>query len=85
MRSDINRTKTSETLRTKGNLTGNFGRQKPKAKPGVLEVSEKALTIDNLRIPTRKEYLTRLRVAYQKTNDPKLKKSIGRMIKEMMA
>jgi hypothetical protein len=85
MRSDINRTKTVETLRTKGMHTGNFSRPKVKARPGVIDVPEKALHVDNLRIPTRQEYLNRLRLAYQQTTDLKLKKNLARMIKEMTA
>ena len=81
MRSDINRTKTSETLRTSGRLTGNFGKNKVEAKPGVYEVSKKTMSLDDIKIVNPKEYYARIHVAFEKTNDPKLKKNLFEILK----
>lgn len=83
-RSDINRTKTSETLRTKGNLTGNFGRPKVKANPGNIDVPKSALSKENLRIANPDEYLSRVVYAYKTTNDPNLKKTLAEIIKKKL-
>ena len=85
MRSDINRTKTSETLRTSGRLTGNFGKNKIKANPGVYEVSKKTLSLDEIKIVDPREYYTRICLAYKQTNDPKLKKTLLNIIKSRAA
>ena len=85
MRSDINRTKTSETLRTSGRLTGNFGRSKVEAKPGVYEVSKKTMSLDNIKIVDPKEYYARIAIAYKETNDPKLKRTLLTILKSRAA
>jgi hypothetical protein len=85
MRSDINRTKTSETLRTSGRLTGNFGKSKVKANPGVYEVSKKTLTLDDIKIVNPKEYYGRIAIAYKQTNDPKLKRTLLDILKSRVA
>ena len=66
-----NRIKTSELLRTKGALTGNFGRAKVRAGSALadLGVSDRE-TVGNL--PTQDEYLRRLQAALGKTDDARL-------------
>ena len=85
MRSDINRTKTSETLRTSGRLTGNFGKNKVEAKPGVYEVSKKTMSLDDIKIVNPKEYYARIAIAYKNTNDPKLKRTLLDILKNRVA
>lgn len=70
-----NRIKTSELLRTKGAVTGNFGKAKVRAGSSLNElgVSSRA-SIGNL--PTQDEYLRRLQEALGKTNDPRLREFI---------
>lgn len=84
-RSDINRTKTSETLRTKGNLTGNFGRPKVKINPGNIDIPTTALKKDNLTIANPDEYLKRIVYAYKTTTDVRLKKTLAEIIKQKVA
>ena len=84
MRSDINRTKTSETLRTSGRLTGNFGRNRVVIGDSH-QVSKKTLTLDEIKIVDPKEYYTRICLAYKQTNDPKLKRTLLNIIKSRAA
>jgi hypothetical protein len=72
----INRIKTSELLRTKGAVTGNFGRAKTRAGSTLndLGVSSRA-TIGNL--PTQDEYIRRLQEALRKTDDARLRAFIS--------
>jgi hypothetical protein len=60
-------------LRTTGVHTGNFGRPKCKGKPGELDLTKEILNRDNLRIPTQADAFTRLEIAYNTTQDPKLR------------
>ena len=60
-------------LRTTGRPTGNFGRPKCKGKPGELDLTKEILNRDNLRIPTQADAFTRLEIAYNTTQDPKLR------------
>ena len=66
-----NRIKTSELLRTKGALTGNFGRAKVRAGSAFADLGESDReSVGNL--PTQDEYLRRLQAALGKTDDPRL-------------
>jgi|GEM_PF-2260996 len=66
-----NRIKTSELLRTKGALTGNFGRAKVRAGSSLADLGDSDReTIGNL--PTHDEYVRRLQAALGKTDDPRL-------------
>jgi hypothetical protein len=60
-------------LRTTGRPTGNFGRPKCKGNPGELDLTKEILNRDNLRIPTQADAFTRLEIAYNTTQDPKLR------------
>ena len=60
-------------LRTTGTHTGNFGKAKVKGKPGELDLTKEILNRDNLRIPTQADAFTRLEIAYNTTQDPKLR------------
>ena len=60
-------------LRTTGIHTGNFGRAKVQGKRETLDLSSTILNSDNLRIPTPQEAFTRLEIAYNSTDDKKLK------------
>jgi len=67
-----NRIKTSELLRTKGAVTGNFGKAKVKAGSVLLDIgTSDRESVGNL--PTQDEYVQRLKFALQKTTDERLK------------
>jgi hypothetical protein len=68
-------------LRTTGTHTGNFGYAKVKGKPGELDLTKEILNRDNLRIPDRDEAFTLLRNAYNQTEDPRMKKVLGEMLR----
>lgn len=66
-----NLSKIKTAFRTKGNVTGNFGR--PKMRAGST-LSEIGLTDkENIRVATQDEYLNRMYDAFDNTDDPKLK------------
>lgn len=67
--------------RMSGAVTGNFGRAKVKARPGTLDISNETLKKNNLRIPKESEAIARYIQAYNKTNDPKLKKGLLELIR----
>ncbi len=67
-----NRIKTSELLRTKGAVTGNFGKAKVKAGSTLSDLgTSDRESVGNL--PTQDEYVQRLKFALQKTTDERLK------------
>jgi hypothetical protein len=68
-------------LRTTGTHTGNFGRQKVQGRPGTLDLTKEILSKDNLRIPNREDGFTLLRNAYNQTEDPRMKKVLGEMLR----
>ena len=75
--STSNHMSTNHGLRTTGTHTGNFGRAKVQAKRESLDLTTEILNRDNLRIPDRQEAYSRLQEAYQKTDDPKLKRFLA--------
>ena len=75
----------SHGLRTTGNHTGNFGYAKVKGKPGELDLTKEILTRDNLRIPDRDEVYARLVIAYNTTEDPRLKAGLWEILKKRIA
>lgn len=77
--SNLSKIKTS--LRTKGNITGNFGVAKPKAGSPLQAIGETKGNIGSLS--TKQQYLERLREAYDKTTDPKLKRFIYEEIRKI--
>ena len=72
-------------LRTTGVHTGNFGYAKVKGKPGELDLTKEILSKDNLRIPERDEAFTKLVEAYNKTQDPRLKKGLWEILRQRKA
>ena len=75
----------SHGLRTTGIHTGNFGRPKEKGKPGELDLTAEILNRDNLRIPGRDEAFTKLVIAYNTTDDPRLKAGLWEILKRRRA
>jgi hypothetical protein len=72
-------------LRTTGTHTGNFGKARVKGKPGELDLTKEILSRENLRIPSRDEAFTRLVIAYNTTNDPRMKATLWDMLKRRKA
>ena len=72
-------------LRTTGTHTGNFGRSKVKGKPGDLDLTKEILNREDLRIPERDEAFTKLVIAYNTTDDPKLKAGLWEILKRRKA
>jgi hypothetical protein len=72
-------------LRTTGVHTGNFGYAKVKGKPGELDLTKEILNTENLRIPDRDDAFTRMQIAYDTTEDPKMKKVLGEMLRSREA
>jgi hypothetical protein len=72
-------------LRTTGVHTGNFGYAKVKGKPGELDLTKEILNKENLRIPDRDDAFTRLVEAYNKSTDPKLRKTLWEMLRKRRA
>ena len=66
-----NLSKIKPSLRTKGNITGNFGKTKVKAGSSLSDLG--MTTKENIHITTQSEYINRLYEAMESTNDPKLK------------
>ena len=69
--------KANHGLRTTGTHTGNFGRQKVQGKRETLDLTKEILNKENLRIPNRQEAIERLKEAYNKTTDAKLKQFLA--------
>ena len=76
-----NLSKIKPSLRTKGNITGNFGKQKVKgAYNQELGFSSK----NDISIPTQDEYLNRMYDAFNSTEDEKLKQFIYTQIRNIL-
>lgn len=76
-----NLSKIKPKLRTQGRVSGNFGRNKVKAGSPIQSLGETKAKIVNITKP--EDYLNRLREAYEKTDDPKLKEFITNEIKKI--
>jgi len=77
-----NLSKIKSKLRTEGKTTGNFGspkRTRESYNSGIGMTKTKVVKIVN-----KDEYLNRLYVAYESTNDTKLKKFIQQEIKKIL-
>ncbi len=72
-------------LRTTGTHTGNFGKAKVKGNPGELDLTKEILNRDNLRIPTQADAFTRLEIAYNTTQDPKLRAFLAKELAKRKA
>lgn len=77
-----NLSKIKPSLRTKGNITGNFGKAKVKAGSQLNELGQTEVKV--VRCATPNEYLTRLYDAFDKTEDPKLKKFLYHEIRKIL-
>jgi len=70
--SNLSKIKTS--LRTRGNVTGNFGVPKSKAGSPLKDIGVTNAKVVNLT--TQEQYLNRLIDAFNQTNDPKMREFI---------
>jgi hypothetical protein len=77
-----NLSKIKPKLRTQGNVTGNFGRPKSKAGSSLRDIGVTNAKVVN--IIKQEDYLKRLYVAFENTNDENLKKFIYTEIKKIM-
>jgi len=77
-----NLSKIKPKLRTQGNVTGNFGRPKSKAGSSLRDIGVTNAKVVN--ITKQEDYLKRLYVAFENTNDENLKKFIYTEIKKIM-
>ena len=76
-----NLSKIKPKLRTTGNVTGNFGRPKTRTNGNT----ELGLTkVEHINIVTQDEYLNRMYVAMDKTNDQKIKQFCYNEIKKIL-
>ncbi len=76
-----NLSKIKTKLRTTGNVTGNFGKQKVRTNGNTnLGLTNKK----NIRVTSQDEYLKRMYQSFDKTNDPRLKKFIYNEIRQIM-
>jgi hypothetical protein len=76
-----NLSKIRPKLRTTGNITGNFGKQKVKAGSTLNEVGMTSAEV--IKCSTQEEYLNRLYYAFDNTTDDKLKKFIYQEIRKI--
>lgn len=67
--------------RMKGAITGNFGRQKIKSRPGTYELSKYSLSKKGMTIPRPDDAIALYIQAYNETSDPKLQQSLMEMIR----
>jgi hypothetical protein len=75
----------SHGLRTTGTHTGNFGRAKVQGRPGDLDLTKEILNREDLRIPDPDEAFTKLVIAYNTTDDPRLKAGLWEILKRRKA
>jgi hypothetical protein len=76
---DSNLSKIRPKLRTSGNVTGNFGRPKSRAGSSLNELGGNG----SIGV-TQQNYLNRLYVAFDETDDVKLKRFIYQEIKRIL-
>ena len=76
-----NLSKIRPKLRTTGNITGNFGKQKVKAGSTLNGLGMTSAEV--IKCPTQDEYLNRLYYAFDNTTDDKLKKFIYQEIRKI--
>jgi hypothetical protein len=75
--SNLSKIKTS--FRTKGNITGNFGAPKSKAGSPLNDIGVSNKKV--VKVVNPEDYLARLYHAYDKTDDPKLKRFLFEQIR----
>jgi hypothetical protein len=78
--SNLSKIKTS--FRTKGNITGNFGVAKVKSGSSLNELGVTGAKV--VKCTTQDDYLNRLYVAFDETDDNKLKRFIYQEIKKIL-
>ena len=76
-----NLSKIRPKLRTTGNITGNFGRAKSIAGSPLNEIGMS--NKETIKCATQDDYLNRLYVAFDETEDSKLKKFIYEQIRNI--
>ena len=76
-----NLSKIKPKLRTQGNITGNFGKQKVKAGSTLNELGVTDAQV--VKCATQDEYLNRLYYAFDNTTDPKLRQFIYTEIRKI--
>jgi hypothetical protein len=76
-----NLSKIRPKLRTQGNVTGNFGKMKVRANSPIRELGITDVKV--VRCATQDEYLNRLYLAYDNTDNSKLKKFIFQEIRKI--
>jgi len=77
--SNLSKIKTS--FRTKGNITGNFGVPKSKVGSPLKEIGVTKAKV--VKCTTQDDYLNRLYVAFDETDDKKLKQFIYQQIRNI--
>ena len=77
-----NLSKIKPKLRTQGNVSGNFGKAKVKAGSPLRDIGVTSAKV--VKVTTQDDYLKRLYVAYDGTNDSKLKSFIYSEIRKIM-
>jgi len=76
-----NLSKIRPKLRTTGNITGNFGKQKVKAGSTLNELG--VTNAEVVKCATQDEYLNRLYYAFDHTTEPKLRQFIYQEIRKI--
>jgi hypothetical protein len=77
-----NLSKIKTKLRTKGNVTGNFGVPKSKAGSPLNDIG--VTNVKVVKCTTQTEYLSRLYRSFDETDDVKLKRFIYQEIKKIL-
>ena len=77
-----NLSKIRPKLRTTGRVSGNFGRNREKAGSPLKELGVTSAKV--VKCTTQDDYLERMYVALDKTDDPKLKKFIFEEIRKIL-
>jgi hypothetical protein len=76
-----NLSKIRPKLRTQGNITGNFGKQKVKAGSTLNELGVTDAQV--VKCATQDEYLNRLYYAFDNTTEPKLRQFLYQEIRKI--
>jgi hypothetical protein len=75
-----NLSKIKPSLRTKGNITGNFGKSRVKSGSPLKDIG--VTNVKVVKCVKQEEYIKRLHVAFDETEDPKLKRFIYEQIRD---
>lgn len=77
-----NLSKIKPKLRTEGVVSGNFGKAKVKAGSPLRDIGVTNAKV--VKVATQEDYLKRLYIAYEATDDPKLKQFVFSEIKKIL-